>query len=74
MDKKTLERAIKERIKDTDFVCEFCGMIYSEDPSNKGHPLGYAYRKLVCRNVLKLDEDFKTHIVCKDCYDRLKEI
>lgn len=56
-----------------DIVCEFCGMTYPEDPTNKGHPLGYPYRKVVCRNVIKLT-GLEPHIICKDCYDRLEEI
>jgi len=67
-----IERQRKEH--PNDFECEWCGQRYPEDPSNKRHPLGYPYRKLVCRNILKLDRDFKTHIICEDCYDRLKEI
>lgn len=61
-------------IECSDFVCEFCGMTYPEDLYKRGHPLGYSYRKITVRNVMKPDEGFKTHTVCKDCFDRMEEI
>ena len=56
-----------------DFECKFCGMCYPSDPRDKSKPLGYPYYIIVVRNMRTL-EDFKKHIICKDCYDRLKEI
>lgn len=58
----------------TNIDCEFCGMSYPENPKNKGHPLGYPYRQVLCRNVKINDKIFTKHIICKDCYDRLEEI
>lgn len=75
---KSLKRIIEERkgMKDKTTTCEWCGMTYP-----KG---GWTYYKILVRNMsiekvveniekgIK-DDDFERHVICSDCYDRLKE-
>jgi hypothetical protein len=75
---ESLKKIIEERkeMRDKITTCEWCGMTYP-----KG---GWAYYKILVRNmsiekVVKniekgtKDDDFESHIICSDCYDRLKE-
>lgn len=72
--KKIIEE--RNRMKDEFTTCEWCGMAYP-----KG---GWTYYKIYVRNMdlekiveqieKGIDEDhFDEHIICSDCYDRLKE-
>lgn len=56
-----------------DFECEWCGMTYPSDSHDKSKPLGYSYYIIKVRNIRELT-DFKTHIICKDCYNKLERI
>lgn len=72
--KKIIEE--RKKMKDDITTCDWCGMTYP-----KG---GWTYYKILVRNmsIEKLvekiekgikDDDFDEHIICSDCYDRLKE-
>jgi hypothetical protein len=75
---KDLKRMLEERknIKDKITTCEFCGMTY---------PIGgWKYYKILVRNMSiekvieniekgTKDNDFEKHVICSDCYERLKE-
>jgi alpha-L-fucosidase len=75
---KDLKRIVEERenMKDKITICEWCGLTY---PKN-----GWKYYKIHVRNMSiekvieniekgTKDNDFEKHIICSDCYERLKE-
>lgn len=75
---ESLKRIIEERkeMKDKITTCEWCGMTYPKR--------GWTYYQILVRNmgIEKVveniekgtkDDDFESHIICSDCYDRLKE-
>ena len=47
-------------------VCEWCGMTYPHGT--------YYYKKIKVRDMRVLHSNYTDHIICKDCYDRLKDV